>query len=329
MQLIHFSTKTRPASERFALCRNMYPHMFVYMPATLHPNDFTAETVFYSDDNGFSFSFVSYIDTIADHDTIAKFHDRDVNFVLVGLVLTGSTDIIDRTGAAERVMPWSGLNLLDPSEVFEMRTRSISHLHLVLPRDCIPVSLQRDFPQPHGNVTPLSGLTLAPFLLGQMQLMAQHSRRLAEEAAQITFGVACDLALGCLRELAQRATPVDERRADDAFYSAAIRYIQHHYDNPDLTAGSISAAIGCSRAHLYRAFSAHEETIGQYIRDARHRLARDLLTMRRTRSVADVAVRCGFRSVAAFSRAFRAAEGMTPTKFRCQHEKSLRPTYCT
>ena len=89
-----------------------------------------------------------------------------------------------------------------------------------------------------------------------------------------------------------------------------------HNRDESLTLRELANALGCSDCHLSRKF--HEIT-GMQLRDYLRfrRLAFALRDLRDTpRTVLDIALDSGFSSHEAFTRAFRAAYGMTPIAYR-------------
>lgn len=97
--------------------------------------------------------------------------------------------------------------------------------------------------------------------------------------------------------------------------SAALDYLEEHYAGP-LTPSSLAerCALTTERfaRHIKRIFGI---TPGQLITQTRLSAAARLLKETRL-TVAEVAVECGFYDHSAFTRAFRAATGTTPTLFR-------------
>src|SRR5690606_22649114 len=111
-----------------------------------------------------------------------------------------------------------------------------------------------------------------------------------------------NLAVGMLaRTHIDHDVPPDDRH-DDAFYTAACRYIKAHLADQDLTAASIAYALGCSRTHLYRIFARYDQGIGEVIRTGRLERASALLTSETAMSVEQIAMACGFASPSAFTR---------------------------
>lgn len=113
----------------------------------------------------------------------------------------------------------------------------------------------------------------------------------------------------------------DERNA--GLYTAAQRYIDMHLDDPGLTGASIAAALGCSRATLYRAFSSHHRHLAAHIRERRlQTLARLLQHCAPYQPIAQLAFQCGLHDTSNVSRLFRQRFGVTPSEFRALNRRS-------
>jgi len=95
----------------------------------------------------------------------------------------------------------------------------------------------------------------------------------------------------------------------------AIRIMEEHLDAP-LRIAAIAARLGISPRTLEGLFRNNVElTPGAYYQSLRLGAARRLLRDTR-RSVTEIAVRTGFSSIAALSRAFRNQFGISPRQFR-------------
>jgi AraC-like DNA-binding protein len=106
-----------------------------------------------------------------------------------------------------------------------------------------------------------------------------------------------------------------------AHRAAALCYIEEHLTDPGLDAGQIAAAAGLSERQLSRVFAADGTSVPRHILSRRLQLAYAVLAARPPgrapagragpgETVADVAVRCGFTSVAYFSHTFRSHFGL-------------------
>jgi AraC-like DNA-binding protein len=107
------------------------------------------------------------------------------------------------------------------------------------------------------------------------------------------------------------------------------RYIDRNLASPDLSADSIAAAFGFSRASLYRLF----EPIGgiaKYIRKARLSRAFQEITAAElsTRRIGHIASTFGFKNVSAFSRLFHEVYGVRPGEARKRARQAVtKPAY--
>ncbi|MFJ1730840.1 helix-turn-helix domain-containing protein [Streptomyces sp. NPDC088254] len=101
------------------------------------------------------------------------------------------------------------------------------------------------------------------------------------------------------------------RRQIDAF-------IQRRLGDPDLTPATIAEAHHISVRYLYQIFDTHQMTVAAWIRHCRlEHCHRDLADPRlRSHSIRVIANRWGFSDAAHFSRAFRAAYGISPRDHR-------------
>jgi len=93
--------------------------------------------------------------------------------------------------------------------------------------------------------------------------------------------------------------------------TAVIRLMEASIEEP-LALSSIAASIGLSTRQIERLFGRHLNcSPGKYFLDLRLHKAHDLLGQR-GHSLTDIAMACGFKSTAHFSRAYRLRYGLTP-----------------
>lgn len=136
------------------------------------------------------------------------------------------------------------------------------------------------------------------------ELSAAGGVRLADEVAELVTTVA-----------AERVSPAVPARAADDLLRRIDAHILERLADPDLCPTSIAAAHFVSTRHLHRLFAHRGGTVAQQIQRRRlERCRRDLLDPRV--SITDVSRRWGFTDLAAFSRAFRGAYGMSPSEWR-------------
>ncbi len=97
-------------------------------------------------------------------------------------------------------------------------------------------------------------------------------------------------------------------------------YIIDNYSDPNLSLSSISAEFEFSEAYLTRVFRKVESTtIAVYISYLRIENAKRLLRDT-TKTIADIALECGFTSSTAFIRLFKKHVGVTPGVYRINYE---------
>ena len=95
----------------------------------------------------------------------------------------------------------------------------------------------------------------------------------------------------------------------------AQEFLRAHFTRP-VTLAEIASAAGVHPAHLTRSFRQHYgHTVGSHVRQLRLEAARSQLGNTQ-RTLAEVAVACGFSDQSHLTRLFHAAYGITPARFR-------------
>ena len=101
---------------------------------------------------------------------------------------------------------------------------------------------------------------------------------------------------------------------EDSF-NRALDFLNKNYMD-DVSLDSLAAYAGFSRYTLSRMFRQHTGyTFTQYLSNRRVDMAMELLAGTRM-PVTQVALQCGFNSIATFNRVFREVRGCTPTQYR-------------
>ncbi|VEG89950.1 AraC family transcriptional regulator [Legionella spiritensis] len=109
-----------------------------------------------------------------------------------------------------------------------------------------------------------------------------------------------------------------------------IDFIGQHLDE-ELSLESLSEVFGVSKFHFHRLFTAFTGlSLQQYIRWLRLKRAAHQLIVDKKQSIITIAINAGFESHEAFSRAFKKACGISPSRFRDGSGWSYReqPPYC-
>ncbi|MFD7915836.1 helix-turn-helix domain-containing protein [Streptomyces sp. NPDC059752] len=160
---------------------------------------------------------------------------------------------------------------------------------------------------------------------GTSGLVAGFLRRLAERASGFDAYTGQQLAMTAMDLLCvlvrERQGRLDPYASDTArgMLARVKAYVLTSLSDPDLSPERIAAAHHISVRYLHKLFQPEGTTVGRWIRQERlARCRRDL--SRRTGSapaVTAVAQRWGFTNPSHFSRAFRAAYGMSPREWQC------------
>jgi AraC-like DNA-binding protein len=100
--------------------------------------------------------------------------------------------------------------------------------------------------------------------------------------------------------------------------STARHLIARHVSEPNLSPGFVAGRLGVSVRHLHALFETTDMSFSQTAKAIRLEASCRLLQRSPEQSITEVALACGFDSLATFYRAFRAAYGMAPGEFRTQ-----------
>ncbi|MGW2044686.1 helix-turn-helix domain-containing protein [Streptomyces sp. NPDC001858] len=193
--------------------------------------------------------------------------------------------------------------------------RSFRTKSVVLPRDVLGLSesdLTRVTASPIRPDSALGGL-LSPFLTGLVDTAATYPPRISELMASNVVDL-----LSVLVDEQLGRTAAGTRRGDRALLLRIQAFIDQHLADPELGPKVIARVHHISPRHLHKLFESEDVTVTRWIQRRRLEGSRRELARRdaASRSVTVVAHRWGFTSAAHFSRAFRAAYGMTPSEWR-------------
>ncbi|MGY4624729.1 AraC-like DNA-binding protein [Bradyrhizobium sp. USDA 4486] len=115
------------------------------------------------------------------------------------------------------------------------------------------------------------------------------------------------------------------RRGQAALRTARLSQARHlilrHLQNPQLVPAMVSDQLGVSVRHLHMLFEAAEKSFSQTVTNERLKQSRRLMREAPERLIADIAISCGFESLATYYRVFNAAYGMAPGDFRAQGQE--------
>jgi AraC-like DNA-binding protein len=224
------------------------------------------------------------------------------------------TEAMMINGVEAAVRP-SDACLIDYSRPVQIRRSRHRTLALMLPRRRVIDTVGEQ------NLARLAGAQLSTS--GIAALLRAYLRKIADGTARfdrarrvLAMDAAANLALVALQ--AEFQEPLDVDQFGDALYLAARMTIRGQCADPAFRVERVAELIGCSRASLYRLFTARGESVAHTIWLARLERAHALLVdpAHGDRFVSEIAFRCGFTGSAAFSRIFKRRYGMTPSEVR-------------
>jgi len=187
-------------------------------------------------------------------------------------------------------------------------------LNLHLPRVTVGTAAGNKIEHLHGRV--LSQAGLSSMLEAQLLKLSNIAPRLESPARAAALDATVELAMSVLRcELGAR---IEDEANYAGMFAAAQMFIKRHLASPDLNPELIARHLRCSRAHLYRVFTAHGETVANYVRELRLQRAYDLLARQSAskEQIGNIAYRVGFEDPVHFTRIFRQRFEITPSELR-------------
>ncbi|HRP77732.1 MAG TPA: helix-turn-helix transcriptional regulator [Aquamicrobium sp.] len=141
----------------------------------------------------------------------------------------------------------------------------------------------------------------------------------SEEDVRFLSDQLCDLIAGVMGDA--REPSGSETMALRAHRERVLKYLEDRAHEHALTPSGIAGEMGISVSYLHRVFAAGGNTVMAELRRIRLMRAQRMLASGAFRGlpVSEIALRCGFKSLPSFSRAFRQAAGVSPVEFRAAH----------
>ncbi|MEV7776524.1 helix-turn-helix domain-containing protein, partial [Kitasatospora sp. NPDC086791] len=202
----------------------------------------------------------------------------------------------------------------------------VTAIGIDIPQSLLPVPrLVRDLLGRRLSGREGSGALLVDFLLG-LERQA-HTLRPAEAARLGT--VVVDLVGAWVARELDAVSVLPQEARWRAVLESVRDFIRHNLHDPDLTPATVAAAHHISLSHLHHLFTRHSdgETLAASIRRQRlHKAHRDLADPAlRSVPVQIVAAACGIPRASEFSRAFKAAYGISPREYRHRARLAAAP----
>ncbi|MGE5157191.1 MAG: helix-turn-helix domain-containing protein [Gemmatimonas sp.] len=242
-------------------------------------------------------------------ETIAR---SGVDHIILQLYVKGGYDGV--AGDQPMHVGAGDICLLDLAQTLDTRASAFENLTLVMPRPLFDAQLIK-VEDLHGLVLPGDGV-LAPLLARHLAALFEYAPRMTLDQCQSVAEGTISLIVACLRgELERR--DADRSPTADASLFRIRQYIEARLADRSLSASSVAAYFGLSRASLYRLFMP-VGGVAEYIRSRRlHRAFFDLAaTGSRATRISQVARRWQLGTDAHFTRLFKAAYGITPSAAR-------------
>jgi AraC-like DNA-binding protein len=305
-------TSALRSSDRFDYWRSIHPGTRLESVGREAGREFQASNLFYAASGGTMFS------RTASTGTRSYFGEDNPDLMLISRTTRGALHV--QSGDAQTRIDSStqGFLMLDCRRRARVATLGRhAHMYVAIPRRMVLEALGEDTSREGSAVRILPDKGLFPFLGAQMRALAARGASLSAHEADVAVDTAVTLALSGLQQLRHGRTEISA--AQSILFLEARRQIELRHGEQGLTAIDIAASLGCSRAHLYRAFLAHAASFAVMMRQMRLEKARALLRARRRRSIAAIAYDCGYGDVASFGRAFRARFGFSPAAWRDRH----------
>ncbi len=226
-----------------------------------------------------------------------------VLLVLAGRENVRQGDVAARLGPGD-ILIWDGARPID----FEV----VDPLHkvtLLVPRSV----LERMAPAALcGSAIPIDGRSgLGGLVAGHLTALTRIARGIPAAHQPVAADMVVDL-------IARLMSPDQPNRAAGDLVARILARVETGLDDPDLGPRSLAAEFGVTPRYLHMAFAATGRTLAAHIRTRRlERIRRDLDDPRLGHlSITEIALRWGFSDSAHASRAFSAAFGLPPGRYR-------------
>jgi AraC-like DNA-binding protein len=104
-----------------------------------------------------------------------------------------------------------------------------------------------------------------------------------------------------------------------------VQFVEEHLDEAELNVARVATAFGVTDRYVRMLFEGSQEPLSAYIRRRRfEECARQLCDpLLRSRTISEIALSCGFNSLASFDRAFKAYFDMTPREYRVSCDRPV------
>lgn len=114
----------------------------------------------------------------------------------------------------------------------------------------------------------------------------------------------------------------NKQSANSNFFDNILNYVDQNYSAPELSLQSISKTFGYNPSYLSRSFKkGFAVSLSQHIRSVRVKKFLNLYPHQTNANILNLALQCGFSSLAAFYRAFHDVTNLAPKEYFRQEKK--------
>jgi AraC-like DNA-binding protein len=153
-----------------------------------------------------------------------------------------------------------------------------------------------------------------------VSLLRNQTESMSEAAREKLFSTFLELTLLSIsdQETCKLSDTSLGTSSSRSLFNRCCGYIDQHLDNDELNPSSIAKTIGISLRHLQSTFAAHGWTVRDYISDHRLQAAKKMLesSVYEARTISEIAYSTGHKSLAHFSRSFKAKFELSPSLLR-------------
>lgn len=251
-------------------------------------------------------------DALAAERSAAQCRRDGVDYVSINLMLDCAGGLIDHEG--EHKVGSGSVYFIDSAQPVTFRLPRHHSVSIFIPRHKVQQAFGTDLKLLPRALEARNGI--GAVLQSHMRMVATQAEFMTPEQRVVVISACVDMALAAVQTAREGAADAD--RFANGFYDGARRLIERDCGDPQLDPARVAAALGCSRATLYRLFARHGQSVAALIWRARLERARHMIHAAPFAhlTLADIAFHSGFLEQASFSRMFKRHYGLTPGEAR-------------
>jgi AraC-like DNA-binding protein len=309
-----WSTDTLPTQQQFAYWREVVYEAFAALdPRSIGPGAGFSSSASIEQLGGFNVARIHSAPQTVTRG-FAHIHADPQDRLFVNLQLAGEGHV--RQGHRDAHVPAGSFSLVDIARPYQLRFDG--------PFELLSIRVPREQLMP--LVSAPNALTARTIdgSSGVGRVAVQYMRALAEAGSSLhgrppgddLHEHLCSHLCGLIARASGDARP-PAGECNESFVRAVKAYAGSALADPDLSVHSIARRFGVSVRYVHKAFTSADTTAAAWIRAERlRRCALDLANPADRRLVSAIASRWGFADIPNFTKAFTAAFGTSPSRFR-------------